>query len=227
MTEPRTEPSGQLWIREAAVLSGLDRESRDALADLPVTAIGKGTILFHPGDSARGFIILLDGRIEVFLTGPNGREILLYPVEPGSSCVQTTLGLLGGEDYSGEAIAVTDLRAVIIPKERFLALMAGSAPFRSFVFSAFAQRMQSMMQVLERVAFLRIEARLAEALLSRAEGDLVRSTHQELATAIGSAREVISRRLETFARQGLVTTERGAVRITDIAALRRLATGVD
>ncbi|WP_284162904.1 Crp/Fnr family transcriptional regulator [Frigidibacter sp. SD6-1] len=222
-----TEPGGHPWIRQAAFLSGLDKESRDALADLPVTAIGKGTILFHPGDSARGFLMLLDGRIEVFLTGPNGREILLYPVEPGGSCVQTTLGLLGGEDYSGEAIAVTDLRAIIVPRERFLALMAASAPFRGFVFSAFAQRMQSMMQVLERVAFLRIEARLAEALLSRAEGDLVRSTHQELATAIGSAREVVSRRLETLARQGLVTTERGLVRITDIATLRRLAAAVD
>ncbi len=165
----------------------------------------------------------MPGRIDVFLTGPSGRDILLYSVEPGGSCVQTTLGLLGGEDYSGEAIAATDVRAVLIPKVEFLSLMDGSPPFRAFVFAAFALRMQGMLHLLERVAFQRVESRLAAALLDRAEGEEVRATHQELATAIGSAREVVSRRLDALARSGLVATERGAVLIRDRTGLARLA----
>lgn len=211
------------WTATAAGLNGLDAPARARLSRLQPMALPRGTALFHPGEAAKGFVVVLSGRIEVFLTGPSGRDILLYSVEPGGSCVQTTLGLLGGEEYSGEAVAATDVHAVLIPKADFLPLMDTSPAFRAFVFSAFAVRMQGMLHLLERVAFQRIESRLAAALLDRAEGDEVRATHQELATAIGSAREVVSRRLDAFSRAGLADPERGAVRIRDRAGLARLA----
>ena len=211
------------WTRDAIGLEALDEPARRQLETLAPMDMGRGAPVFHPGDTVKGFVVVLRGRIDVFLTGPSGRDILLYSVEPGGSCVQTTLGLLGGEDYSGEAVAAADSRIVLIPRGMFLAMMEQSAAFRGFVFSAFATRMQSMMHVLERVAFQRVESRLAQTLLDRADGDRVQITHAELATAIGSAREVVSRRLEAFARAGLVATERGAVRITDAAGLRRLA----
>ncbi|MCR9151037.1 MAG: Crp/Fnr family transcriptional regulator [Rhodobacteraceae bacterium] len=211
------------WTDRAPGLAALDSAARARLEALQPMALPKGAALFHPGDAARGFAVVLSGRIEVFLIGPNGRDILLYGVEPGGTCVQTTLGLLGGEPYTGEALTVSDCELVLIPRAAFLDLMDGSAAFRGFVFSAFAERMQAMMHLLERVAFQRIEARLAQALLDRAEAATVRATHQDLATAIGSAREVVSRRLDAFARQGLVATERGIVTLRDPDALARLA----
>lgn len=211
------------WVAGAAGLDGLDVDARRQLDRLPVLALERGTALFHPGESAKGFVVVLSGRIDVFLTGPSGRDILLYSVEPGGSCVQTTLGLLGGEEYSGEAVAATEVQAVLIPRAEFMALMDRSQAFRAFVFAAFALRMQGMLHLLERVAFQRVESRLAAALLSRAENDEVRATHQELATAIGSAREVVSRRLDAFARSGLVGTERGTVTLRDLPGLTRLA----
>lgn len=216
-------PAGSSWVETAAGLSRLDVESQARLARITPVDVARGSVLFRPGEAARGFVIVLEGRIDVCLTGATGREILLYAVEPGGSCVQTTLGLLGGEDYSGEASAATDCRIVLVPRETFLALMDRSAGFRAHVFTAFAERMQGMMHVLERVAFIRVEARLAEALLALADEGLVRATHQDLAARIGSAREVVSRRLDSFAREGWVATERGAVRLLDLAALRRLA----
>ena len=215
------------WIKTAPGFGALDPAARNLLAPLVPMTLPRGAALFHPGDAAKGFVIVLAGRVEVFLTGSSGRDILLYAVEPGGTCIQTTLGLLGGEDYSGEAVTASDCRLVLIPKGEFLTLMDRSAPFRAFVFSAFAQRMQGMMHVLERVAFQRVESRLAAALLDRAEAGRVAATHQDLATAIGSAREVISRRLEAFARAGWVRTERGAVTLTDMPALRRLAAAAE
>ncbi len=215
------------WTEEAVGLEGLDARARGQLERIVPATLDRGTVLFHPGEAAKGFVVVLSGRIEVFLTGPSGREILLYAVEPGGSCVQTTLGLLGGEAYSGEAIAATSCRVVLIPKAEFLDLMAHSAAFRGFVFSAFAIRMQAMLHLLERVAFQRIESRLAEALLDRATDNAVHATHQDLATAIGSAREVVSRRLEAFARAGWVVTERGSVRIANAPALQRLAAAAE
>lgn len=211
------------WTRETAGLSALEPQAQAALRALAPVEVARGTTLFRPGDIAQGFAVVLAGRIEVFLTGPTGREILLYAVEPGSSCVLTTLALLGSDAYAGEALTSRDTRLVIIPRALFGRLMDGSPAFRAHVFAAFSTRMQDMMTLLERVAFHRVEARLAAELLGLAQGDEVRATHQELAARIGSAREVVSRRLDVMARAGLVATERGVVVLRDQPALGRLA----
>ncbi|MBU2962177.1 Crp/Fnr family transcriptional regulator [Citreicella sp. C3M06] len=207
------------WTQTAAFTAA----TRSALNALTPFDAPRGTVLFRPGDAVQGFVIVLSGQIDVFLTGPTGREILLYAVEPGQSCVQTTLGLLGDERYSGEAITRDDARLVLIPRGLFLRLMDEDAGFRSFVFTAFGQRMQGMMHLLERVAFQRIECRLAETLLNHAEDGSLHATHAEIASMIGSAREVVSRRLDALARRGIVGLDRGTVRILDAAALHSLA----
>lgn len=208
------------WTARAAELAAVGAAARATLERLAPQHLPAGAVLFRPGEAARGFVVVLSGRVEVHLTGPSGREILLYAVEPGQSCVQSTLALLGGEDYTGEALSATETEAVLIPRETFLRLVAEDAGFRGFVFSAFARRMQAMMLLLERVAFLRVEARLAAELLALAGvGAVVRATHAELAARIGSAREVVSRRLDALARSGVVTIARGQVTITDRAAL--------
>ncbi|WP_335946988.1 Crp/Fnr family transcriptional regulator [Salipiger bermudensis] len=211
------------WTEIPPQITALSPEGRAALAQLAPFEAPRGTVLFRPGEAVRGFVIVLAGRVDVCLTGPTGRDILLYAVEPGQSCVQSTLGLLGGEDYSGEAVTRSDSRLVLIPRALFLRLMSEESGFREFVFSAFAQRMQSMMHLLEKVAFQRVECRLAEALLAQADGDILHATHAEIATMIGSAREVVSRRLDALARRGIVALDRGAVRLLDRDTLRAIA----
>ncbi|TCP42143.1 Crp/Fnr family transcriptional regulator [Rhodovulum marinum] len=211
------------WTARAQGLEGLEPGIAARLEGLPVMRLPKGKVLFCPGEAARGFTMLISGRVEVFLVGPTGREILLYAIEPGQSCVQSTLGLLGGEDYTGEAITVTDCEAVLVPRELFLSMMDKSQVFRRFVFSAFATRMQSIMALLERVAFQKVESRLAADLLANAEAGAVHATHQEIATRIGTAREVVSRRLDALAKAGLVRLDRGVVTLDDQAGLARIA----
>jgi CRP/FNR family transcriptional regulator len=211
------------WVAQATSLPPLDPRAKDRLAQLTPFDTPKGTALFHPGDTVKGFVVVLKGRVDVFLTGPTGREILFYAVEPGQSCIQSTLGLMGGEDYSGEAITRTDCRLVLIPRDTFLDLMGQSDAFRGFVFRAFATRMQSMMHLLERVAFERVESRLARCLLDRAEKGRLTATHAEIASMIGSAREVVSRRLDALARRGILRLERGAVLVNDAETLAELA----
>ena len=211
------------WVDRAPGFEGLDARTRRELEAIRPITIPKGQVLFRPGDEVTCFGVLLRGRVDVYLTGATGREILLYSITPGESCVQSTLGLLGENDYSAEAVAETDVDAVMIPKSLFLSLLGRSEAFRTFVFQSFAKRLQSVMQVLERVAFIRIEERLAAALLERADHDgVVRTTHQELATAIGFVREVVSRRLEVLARKGFVSLDRGTIRVADRVGLAAL-----
>ncbi len=201
----------------------VDDISRPYLARLKHARMPSGAVLFRPGDSPQGFVLVLGGRVGVYLTGQNGRELRLYAVLQGASCIQTTLGLLGEGTYTGEALAETDVDLVLVPAADFRHLIAQSAAFRTFVFRAFGARMADVTHTLEQIAFVRVEARLAAYLVENADPDgLVIATHQSIATAIGSVREVISRRLEGFNRHGVITLERGHVQIIDRKALIEL-----
>jgi CRP/FNR family transcriptional regulator, anaerobic regulatory protein len=169
-------------------------------------------------------VMVSRGAVSVFLTGRNGREISLYDVRPGQTCVQTTLCLLGESHYSAEARAATEVEIIVVPRGVFARWLDERPKFRSFVFRAFGARLAEVTAILEQVAFVKIEARLAGELLRRADGEgVVRLTHQELAVGIGSAREVVSRRLESLARDGLVSLDRGTVRIVQRGELQEIA----
>ena len=212
------------WVEGAPDLATLEPKTATELNALVPMDMPAGTVLFSPGDAVKGYVIVLRGRVSVSLTGASGREMLLYAVKPGQSCIQSTLGLMGGDDYTAEAITDEDSRVVLMPKPVFLRLLDDSRSFRTLVFAAFAGRMQTMMHLLEKIAFQRVECRLAAFLLERTEpSGQLSATHQELATAVGSAREVISRRLEAWSRRGWVTTTRGHVEITDFEALKALS----
>lgn len=211
------------WLAEAPALAGLEPRDRDRLAQLRPMDLPAGAVIFRPGDAAQGYAVVLSGRVDVSLTGASGREMLLYSVEPGQSCVQTTFGLLSEAAYSAEAETARATRLVLIPRTVFLDLLDRSAPFRGLVFGAFADRMASMLKLVETVAFTRAECRLAARLLHLSADGPVMATHQELAAQAGTAREVVSRRFEAWARKGWVRTARGQVEVIDRAALSDLA----
>lgn len=205
------------------VFGDLGAAARAELEVLQSRVLPRGLDVFSHGERAHSFPVVLSGRIEVSLTGPSGREILLYSVEAGQSCIQTTLGLLGDEPYSGVATTVAETEVIRIPKPMFLRLMDSDPAFRGFVLRSFGQRMADLTRLLEAVAFGRIDARLAQVLLDLADGGIVRATQSEIAARIGSAREVVSRKLDAFGKSGWVATERGEVHLRDLPALRRAA----
>ena len=210
------------WTEHVSELAGLSSKSLGQLDALLPLHVPTGSVLFSPGDAIKGYVIVLEGRIGVYLVGPNGREIQLYDVVPGSSCIQSTLGLFGEEDYSAEAVVEDDARVVLLPRVTFLNLVDADPSFRRLVFSALASRLQATMHILERVAFQSVDARLAAYLLSRAENNEVRAKQQDIANAIGSAREVVSRRLDAMNKRGWASHERGHITILSPEALRTL-----
>lgn len=209
----RLEPKpAAAWLDLFAPLARLDDPSRLALSSCLPMEFRKGKCLFAPGEPCPGFVLLLAGRIRVGLTAENGRRLVLYRVLPGETCVQTTLCVLGDQKYSAEGIAESDLRLVIVPPILFQRLLSESSIFAQFVFERFGARLSEMTRLIETIAFLRVDARLAAALLARAgEHGAVAATHQELAEDIGGAREVVSRQLALFQRGGLLRLGRGRI----------------
>jgi CRP/FNR family transcriptional regulator len=211
-------------------LAGLEPESRRQLAaGLRRVEVPAGTVLFSDGAACHAFVLLLEGSVRVQKVAETGREIVLYRVEPGQTCVLTTNCLLAEGAYGADGIAETALRGYTLAPGVFQALLASSAVFRRFVFAAYATRVSDLLLLIEEVAFGRIDQRLAQHLLSRAAAgaaaDQVSATHQDLAVELGTAREVVSRQLKDFERRGWVALARGRVTLTDARALTTVAGG--
>lgn len=192
-----------------------------ALGQAKPLALPAGTVVFEERNACQGFPMLLSGKIKVVKTAPNGREIQLYRVTPGESCIITSSCLLANSPYSARGVAETDLQLLVIPPPVFQKLLQTQELFRHYVFSLFSERLAEMMELVEEVAFRKLDQRLAALLLSR--GRYIQSTHQSLADDLGSVREMISRLLKTFAEQGLVALGREQIEILDAARLRRIA----
>ena len=182
-----------------------------------------GARVFGPGDPCQNYILVVSGTVRVQMLAENGREIVLFRIGPGETCILTTAGLLAGEAYAAEAITESAVEAVMLPARAFHGLLATSEPFRDFVFRAFGTRLGELMMLIQEIAFQRIDVRLARHLLDRAAGGTVAATHQALAVELGTAREVVSRQLKEFERRGLVALDRGLVHLASASALRAIA----
>ncbi|MQX36575.1 Crp/Fnr family transcriptional regulator [Roseospira navarrensis] len=202
-------------------LGSLEPEARRLLeGGVRPAHIPAGAVVFRDGDRCESFSLVLAGRVRVQKVSEGGRQIVLYRVEPGQTCVLTTNALLAALPYGAEGIAETDVSAGVLPAGVFQGLVATSAVFRRFVFSAYATRIGDLLLLIDEVAFGRIDARLAQVLLTRADASgIVVATHQDLAIELGTAREVISRQIKDFERRGWVSAARGQVMVTDRAAL--------
>lgn len=203
-------------------LEGLSPQRLDRLiAESHVLRAKAGTVLFDEDSPCQAFPLLVQGTIRVSKIGANGRELQLYRVVPGEACILTSSCLLGQVAYRARGVADTDMVAVALPPAVFTALLAEHEPFRTYVFSLFAERMSDLMQLVEAVAFQRLDQRLAALLLGK--GRVIHTTHQALADELGSVREIVSRLLKNFSEQGLVSLAREQVEIVDAARLREIA----
>jgi len=202
-----------LYCKEAAI--------RSLMEGATLTHIPAGNQVFSSGGSCENYLLLLSGSVKAQLLSENGREVFLYQVLPGDSCVLTTSCLLSGDSYPAEAITEEDSSAFVISSHAFYRCIEKSAFFREFVFKNFASRLSNVIGRMDEVVFSGIDWRLAKELVA-INSDVLKVTHQELATKLGSVREVISRHLKQFEAKGWVSLNRGTITIIDVDALNKL-----
>lgn len=217
-------PQGS-WIAQFPGLQRLPEDlQRTIIAQSAVVSLPANSRIYGPGQAPENYLLLLEGSIRVQQVSESGREIVLYRLSAGESCALTTACLMGYEDYLAEAIAETDIRAVAIPRAAFDDLIARSVLFRRFVFTAFSARVTDLFRIIDQVAFARMDIRLAQRLLELSSGgDTILVTQQQLASELGTAREVISRILSEFQRRKWVSPARGSIVIDDRQALETFA----
>ena len=204
------------------VLRGLPPELGDRLPrEGKRVSYPDGQLLFDLSSACEGYLLLLDGLLRVTTRADSGREMLLYRLFPGDSCIVTTCCLIGQNDYPVRASSEGDVAGVWISQAFFLDLLHSSPHFCQFIFESFAERLTSLLQLVDEVAFRRLDTRLARLLIER--GAVIEATHQEIAAELGSVREIVSRLLKSFEEQGWVTLGRKQITVIDTASLREVA----
>jgi len=193
----------------------------DAMRPITVQA---GASLYQHGQACENYLLILSGSVRVQKLSEKGQVITLYHLVAGRACELTTTCLLGGKNYPAEAVAETEVHAILIPKADFQQALAEIPEFRNFVFSSIDKGMNDLIGLLEDVSFARMDSRLARRLLQlAASAHPIVVTHQVLAEELGTAREVISRLLKGFERQNWICLRRGHIEIVDWQHLRDLA----
>ena len=180
--------------------------------------LSPGTVVFDENQPCQGFPLLLSGSINVIKSAASGRELQLYSVNPGESCILTSSCLLGHASYHARGVAKHGTELVVLPPSSFKKLLSEHAAFRDYIFSMFSERLTDLMSLVSAVAFQKLDQRLASLLTQRPSP--IHITHQALADELGSAREIVSRLLKGFADQGWVKLSREQIEITDLTALK-------
>lgn len=188
------------------------------LAAASVRRVKAGIPVFSAGNPCTGFPMLVGGTVRVTKANPQGREVQLYRVKPGESCIMSTGCLLGDVRYGATGFAQTDVTLITLPPALFNELLASNAPFRRYVFTLFSERLAAMMELVEAVTFQRMDRRLATMLLER--GGIIHASQQKLADDLGTVREMVGRVLRNFEDRGLVALGREQIRVIDPDGLR-------
>jgi CRP/FNR family transcriptional regulator len=203
---------------------GLDAEATRMVASRGrAVHVPKGTVVFEPGQECTSLVLLTEGQVAVRIVSEGGRELVLYRVRPGDTCVMSMACLVGQKTYQAEGVCETDVAGFAIDRSVFQELLATNGKFRERVLAIQTERIFDLVGLVDEVAFHGLEGRLAGRLIAMADSDgVVAETHQQLADAIGTAREVVSRRLKRLADRGALRLERRRIVILDRKLLAML-----
>jgi CRP/FNR family transcriptional regulator, anaerobic regulatory protein len=210
------------WLEQFPSLMHMEPEAKAVLArHARIVEAPVGTIGYSEGMPCNAYVLRLAGQSRVYKISSSGREILLYRVGAGETCVLTTTCLLGSSDYPASTIVEQPIRDVLIPAATFHQLMLDSRVFRRYVMENYGALISDLIVLLDEVAFHSLDARLAKLLLEE-PGPQINKTHQQLAAELGTAREVVSRQLKRFEQKGWVNLGRGHIEILDRDALEEI-----
>ena len=183
------------------------------LSSLSYRELEAGTAILREGQVCASLPFVLAGGIRVYKTAESGREITLYRIEAGQTCILSAGCGSGRLSFPATAMAEEATSAAFMPGETVKRLLAKGQAFRDFVLGQYSRRMAEVMELVEEVAFSRVDERLAQRLVERSQGGLVVATHQELADHVGTSREVVSRILKDWEQRKALEISRGSLRI--------------
>jgi len=186
------------------------------LESLRYREMESGTTILREGQVCSNVPFVLEGAIRVFKTAESGREITLYRIEAGQSCILSTGCGKALAFFPATVITEKATSAAFMPSDMVRRLFAEGPSFRDFILEQYSSRMAEVMELVEEVAFRRVDERLAQWIQEQCSANpsgLVVATHQELADHVGTSREVVSRILKDWEQRKALEISRGSLKL--------------
>ena len=192
--------------------------------DLALVKLSAGICAFTDGGESTSIPLLIKSSIKILKTAESGREILLYRIKPGETCIIMLSSALGNIPYPATAIVEQDVEALMIPNELYQYWLQHIPAVQTFTYQSLAQRLGTVMALIEEITFKRIDIRLIRFLLEHTSErqSILYETHEEVASELGTAREVISRLLKNMESDHLLILSRGKIEITNRPELEKM-----
>lgn len=187
--------------------------------------IAAGSTIIEEGQNCAHLVLVTDGIGRVYKLSPSGREVTLYRIHAGESCVLTASCIMNQDSFPAMAEVESTIRGLLISPKNVRDWFCQDPEWQKFIFGLLSHRLATIISVVEEVAFKRIDVRLAEQFVRSIEkgDDRINKTHADLAADVGSSREVVSRILRDFSQRNLISSGRGFIEILDQEGIRNLA----
>jgi CRP/FNR family transcriptional regulator, anaerobic regulatory protein len=190
------------------------------------TSLPIGSPICDQGMHCQHLALIVTGVARVYKLGENGREITLYRLGKGESCILTASCIVSDSTFPAFAVCEEEIEALVLHPAAVRRWADEFPAWRNYLFSLVGNRLGDIISVVEEIAFRRVDHRLANYLLQRSSSDnrdSIKMTHQAIASDLGTSREVISRILKDLEHQGLITVARGHLQVIDATGLARLS----
>lgn len=183
------------------------------------------TTIIEEGQSCSHLVLVTEGTGRVYKLSPSGREVTLYRIHAGESCVLTASCIMNQDSFPAMAEVESPIKGLMVSPANVRDWFCRDQQWQRFIFGLLSHRLANIIQVVEEVAFKRIDVRLAEQFVRSMQqgGNIINKTHADLAADVGSSREVVSRILRDFAQRNMISAGRGCIEIIDKAAIIELA----
>lgn len=207
----------------------MNNQSREKLLEqVEAVHFNKGIYLHAGKEKCSGLFLIKSGRIRAYIVTEEGKEVTLFRLLDRDVCIFSASCMMKNINFEIYISAETDVDAIRIPAQLYEKLSKEEISMVRFTNEILSSRMSDVMWVLEKILFMSFDKRLAYFLLEEAQLEGTNRlviTHEQIASHLGSAREVISRMLKYFAKEELVKVERGRIILMDEKGLRRLVQG--
>lgn len=198
------------------------KEIEQLLSNVSVSSYLKKELI-HSGESdCVGILIVVKGRLRVFMLSKDGREITLFHMEEGDVCVLSASCVVGALTFPICIEAEENAGVLNINTAFFESLAASNIHVENFMYKTAMMRFSEVMWVMEQILFSGLDKRIATLLLEEEEELCVHMTHETVAKHVGTVREVVSRMLKYFEQEGWVLLKRGSILLKDKKALENL-----
>lgn len=174
------------------------------------------TVLIDENDYIKFVPIVLNGSIKVFKMDEDGREMLLYYIKPGESCVMSFLGATCNGTSKIKAVVEEEAEVLVLPVHKATDLIRENPQWIQFIFELYNRRFEELLSVVNAIAFQKVDDRLWELLKTKVKmlkTEELNMTHQQIADELGTAREVVSRLLKQLERDKKILLGRNKVKI--------------